>query len=498
MAVPSNTARTLFRIAILTAFLCLAADAQVCRLSVAGLNRERRVMGPVSAECPHPLHTAPFGNWGAVSNFGPKLNGHQFQGWCRNMRVCDNTGRCLSNCSDGWFEWNSCTTEPAFSPPNCFLYNASDCTEQVSPTGINVLGTQTADIAVTCPRDANLDGVLDSGGCHDVRTYSRDNNFMSLYELDPLTGDELVQTLYFPEIHVPLDCNSLHCPTSGSEWVQPVSYDSPPSPPKAFAEMAMVVNSGTFLDTAGVCRRAISTLSAVSAASFESGLAVAPDSIVSLFGNGLSEATEAATSTSLPFRLAGVRVFVTDSQGARQPVPLLFVSPGQINCILPQQSALGRATIAVEDATGTRSTGTVNIDAVAPAVFTANNDGRGVPAALAVRVSSGGRQSAVDVFRCPAGPGTCEPVPIALGASSQEIFLSLFGTGLRGRTDLSNVQVTIGEASADVFYAGPQPQFPGLDQVNVRIPRSLAGAGRVELRLLVDTKPSNAVVIQMQ
>src|SRR3990172_2815848 len=84
----------------------VAAEGQVCRLSIAGLNRGRRVSGPVSTECPSlfVVHTAPFGNWGVTSNFGPKLNGHQFEGWCHDTRTCDNDGDCRVNCTDGWYE----------------------------------------------------------------------------------------------------------------------------------------------------------------------------------------------------------------------------------------------------------------------------------------------------------------------------------------------------------------------------------------------------------
>ena len=68
---------------------------QVCRLSVAGLNRARRVVGNIHAECPEVVHTAPFGNWGVTSNFGSKNNTHQFDGWCHDTRVCDNAGPAL-------------------------------------------------------------------------------------------------------------------------------------------------------------------------------------------------------------------------------------------------------------------------------------------------------------------------------------------------------------------------------------------------------------------
>src|SRR5687768_3887755 len=94
-------------------------QAQVCRLSVAGLNQNRRVMGPVRAECPPSLHSPPFGNWGVTSNFGVKGDSRQFEGWCRNVQVCDNNGNCSIRCQDTWYEWNSCTDNRQWAPPNC-------------------------------------------------------------------------------------------------------------------------------------------------------------------------------------------------------------------------------------------------------------------------------------------------------------------------------------------------------------------------------------------
>jgi uncharacterized protein (TIGR03437 family) len=89
--------------------------------------------------------------------------------------------------------------------------------------------------------------------------------------------------------------------------------------------------------------------------------------------------------------------------------------------------------------------------------------------------------------------GTIEPVPIDFGPSTDELFLVLFGTGLRKRSSLANVKAAIGGMDAPVEYAGPQGEFAGLDQVNIRLPRSLAAreAKIVELSLTVDGKIAN-------
>jgi uncharacterized protein (TIGR03437 family) len=71
----------------------------------------------------------------------------------------------------------------------------------------------------------------------------------------------------------------------------------------------------------------------------------------------------------------------------------------------------------------------------------------------------------------------------------------LYGTGIRGRSAQSAVSVTIGGGAATVEYADKHPVFAGLDQVNVRVPRSLSGRGVVDLVLMVEGKAANTVQV---
>jgi hypothetical protein len=71
---------------------------------------------------------------------------------------------------------------------------------------------------------------------------------MSLYELDPVCCDELVQTAFFPSTSVPLNCTVWGCPAAGSDWVSPNFYDSPSWPPKVDAQFAVVSNWAVFSD----------------------------------------------------------------------------------------------------------------------------------------------------------------------------------------------------------------------------------------------------------
>jgi uncharacterized protein (TIGR03437 family) len=223
----------------------------------------------------------------------------------------------------------------------------------------------------------------------------------------------------------------------------------------------------------------------VSAASFgEDTLARA--SIVAAFGESLATATQIASQLPLPTSLAGTTVRVTDRDGNERPAPLFFVSPQQINYQLPEETADGRATVRITTEGGQVSFGMIQVVSVSPGLFTFNGTGQGVPAGYALRVRAGGVQQNEPIARFDTAQGRFVPVAIDLGPASDQLFLILFGSGLRFRGSLTAAAATIGGAGAEVLYAGPAEGFVGLDQVNLRIPRSLAGRGDVDLALTVD------------
>ena len=228
----------------------------------------------------------------------------------------------------------------------------------------------------------------------------------------------------------------------------------------------------------------------VSAASFAAGSPVAPDSIASAFGQGLATLTQAATTLPLPAELGGTRVGVTDSRSVERAAPLFFVSPGQVNFLIPGDTAAGTATVTVRSGNGAVSTGSVEVRATAPGLFTAAGSGRGVAAAQALRVRADGSRSLSLVFR-----GTVAE-PIDLGAEGDQLYLLLAGTGIRGFRQ--GVTVTVGGTNVPVLAALAQGQFPGLDQVNAGpLPRSLAGRGEVEVVVAADGVRANGATVAL-
>jgi uncharacterized protein (TIGR03437 family) len=220
------------------------------------------------------------------------------------------------------------------------------------------------------------------------------------------------------------------------------------------------------------------TLYSFSAASFLSSLA--PGAITSAFGSNLQGAT----------------VMVEDGAGNLEPAAVLFSSTGQINYLVPNDAASGRGAVTVTTSSGNTLSTALQISDVAPGIFAANGNAKGVAAAQAVLIGPDGSQQYVPVAQCGATAGSCVGRPIAVGTG--QAVLILYGTGIRGFTSLDNVRCTIGGVSAPILYAGPQNGFAGLDQVNVQLPAELAGRGEVEVTLWVDGQLSNTVTVSFQ
>jgi uncharacterized protein (TIGR03437 family) len=239
------------------------------------------------------------------------------------------------------------------------------------------------------------------------------------------------------------------------------------------------------------------TVTSVSAASF-SLLGLASEAITASFGAKLAVATQAATTLPLPTHLAGTTVKIKDSAGAERPAPLFFVSPTQVNYQIPTGTAAGAATVTIASGDGTVSTGVALINAVAPSLFAANGNGQGAAAALALRIKPDGAQSYEPVAQFDAAQNKFVARPLDLGPETEQVFLILFGTGIRQRSSLSSVITTIGGAYAQVSFAEAQPGLVGVDQVNVLVPRSLAGRGEVDVLLTVEAQMANAARVNIK
>jgi hypothetical protein len=85
--------------------------------------------------------------------------------------------------------------------------------------------------------------------------------------------------------------------------------------------------------------------------------------------------------------------------------------------------------------------------------------------------------------------------PVDLLASSDKVMLQFYASGVR---DASEVHVRIAGQDVPVLYSGASGHFPGLDEVVVELPRSLAGMGRVDVVLTADGQTASPVPIHIQ
>ncbi|MCC6294858.1 MAG: hypothetical protein IT164_19560 [Bryobacterales bacterium] len=227
--------------------------------------------------------------------------------------------------------------------------------------------------------------------------------------------------------------------------------------------------------------------------------ALAPGSWAVLTGAGLA-AQAASSGPPYPVSLAGTSVTVRDSLGVSHFAPLYYVSPGQINFLVPENAAFGAAAISVSTELGGSATPVLAlVRAVAPGVFTANATGAGVAAGFAARVKSSGEVESVPLFVYDEPARRYENLPLRLAASEEPVYLVLYGTGLRGRSGLPGVRLFVGGVSLPVQYAGPQGGYAGLDQVNAGpLPAALGGAGLIAVQLEVDGELANTVTLAIE
>lgn len=236
--------------------------------------------------------------------------------------------------------------------------------------------------------------------------------------------------------------------------------------------------------------------STVPATSFN-GNVVAPNSIAAIFGVGLATGTQVATALPLPTSLLNTTLTIRDANGVDRQAPLFFVSPGQINFLIPADTATGTATIVVKSGDNVVGVGVVQISALTPGLFTSNATGLGIVAGVALRISNG--SAAVFEPLAQFNGSQYVAVPLDLGPETDQVYLVVYGSGLRARSELSKVTAKIGGVDVPVVYAGEAPGLVGADQVNIGpLPRSLAGRGAVDLVLTVDGLITNTVSVTIK
>ena len=104
---------------------------------------------------------------------------------------------------------------------------------------------------------------------------------------------------------------------------------------------------------------------------------------------------------------------IRDSAGVTRNAPLFYVSPTQISFQDPSGTSAGAATITVLLNGSTVGQGTTVVEQVTPGLFTANSNGQGVAAAIALRVKADGSQVAEPLLQLNRTTNKYEPLPLS-------------------------------------------------------------------------------------
>lgn len=216
--------------------------------------------------------------------------------------------------------------------------------------------------------------------------------------------------------------------------------------------------------------------SIVNAASFKAG-PLAPNTIASLYGRDLAFGTRAVSNKDLiddilPTTLqgTGVRLLING-----QLTFLYFVSPTQINFLVPPNLLPGPKQIQlVLDGRAAESV-RIDLNSVSPALFLADPE-----TALATRLDG-----SVVTPQHPATPGDIVILyATGLGATRPRLPVGQMPSGIAWVERRADFQITLNDEAAnaaDILYAGAAPGFAGLYQINLRLPASIRANPQIRI-----------------
>lgn len=221
---------------------------------------------------------------------------------------------------------------------------------------------------------------------------------------------------------------------------------------------------------------------AVNAASYTSDLA--GGSLVTIFGRSLAREEQAAPQFPLPTELAGTSVTLNG-----QALPLLYVSPFQVNAQLPYGVG-GSATLRVQTPHSSDEL-TVMVGRSAPAIIETSAGHLRVPAAVRYRGGS------LITPEAPASAGDWVTLyVVGLGEVDGAVAPGDAAPGRPPLRAVEPVEVRIGERIVPPVFAGLSPGFAGLYQVNFRIPEGTP-YGPMPLRVASHGARSEPVVLHI-
>jgi uncharacterized protein (TIGR03437 family) len=187
---------------------------------------------------------------------------------------------------------------------------------------------------------------------------------------------------------------------------------------------------------------------------------VAPGSLISLFGNNLSPVNMATSVVPVPTALGESCLTVNGL-----PVPMLFVSPNQINAQMPFQMA-GNVSFTLRTAGGVSNNFNQRVDPTAPGVFRANAGPIGL-----IPVVVREKNNAIVTLSNPIRRGDRIMIMLTgLGDTLPSVPAGVPAPSDPPSTAVVEAEVSLGGYPLRVEFAGLSPGQVGVYQINASVP----------------------------
>jgi uncharacterized protein (TIGR03437 family) len=377
------------------------------------------------------------GRWLALESAG-NLDGGANPNRARNLWLFDTVSR----------SFRRLTNQTASVPPTQDELRRLDYnfTPSINSAGTSVSLNSTLNLVPTSPNDVNSDN---TDGSSEVFGFD-------------VAGGSFRQLTFTPPSANFLDQRT----NKTSTYISNVSTMGDTTVSFSSNALSFLPNGTNSVDIFQLFMRPITSTSSgariVNSASLD-GTQVARGSLSTVFGTALSN--EVSAPSPFPYISRGVSVKI-----GRIAARITYISPTQINFILPQGIGNGDTVTFSVNNNGVQSGGTVKVIDAAPGIFTNSGDGIGAPTARCLSKLPDG----TDIYYDP---------PCIVSNDNTNSVLFGFGTGWRNAA--GGIQLKINDRTLDPVYGGPEGGNGGLrDQFNLIIPNDLAGVTNANLSVV--------------
>jgi uncharacterized protein (TIGR03437 family) len=222
-------------------------------------------------------------------------------------------------------------------------------------------------------------------------------------------------------------------------------------------------------------------------ASLQADAPIAPGSYITLLGSNLAaKAAYAQSGGNLPTTLGGTQVLLNNV-----PVPLTYVSPNQINALIPYSAPVnGTFGISVSSGNALGAADSITVAPAAPAIFTVTEDGNGQGVIYDVN------GNVVDSTH-PASAGQVVSI-YCTGLGNIQGSINDGEPATHAFPTVASVTALIGGLPAQVNFSGLAIGSVGLYRVDVVLPAAVASGSAVPVSISAANQTSKAVTMAVQ